>query len=137
MGARRLLLVLGMLWALPCTVVGAVPACVVIALGGSARRVGRTLEVALSDRGTAVPSWVCGLRWSAITFGHIIIGSSHEVLAVLRPHEQAHVRQYEMLGLLFFIAYPVASLLAWLRGNRPYRDNYFERRAVDRALRVR
>lgn len=128
--AGRLLLVLRLLWALPCSALGALLALIVIALGGSTRRVGHTLEIALSDSQAAVPLWAHRLRHSAITFGHVIIGESHEVLALVRPHERVHVRQYELLGPLFFVAYPVSSLLAWLQGGCPYRDNYFERQAL-------
>jgi hypothetical protein len=122
--------VLGFLWALPCSAVGAVLALVVMALGGSARRAGHTLEVALAVDHAAVPRWARGLGYSAITFGHVIVGQSHEALAELRIHERVHVRQYEVLGPLFFVAYPLSSLLAWLPGRCPYRGNWFERQAV-------
>lgn len=105
----------------------------VLAAGGSARRVGSTIEVALAARHRGVPVWAHGFRFSAITFGHVILGQSHEVLAVLRPHERVHVRQYERLGLLFFIAYPGSSLLALARGRCPYRDNRFEKQAFAEA----
>lgn len=121
---------LGLLWAAPCSAVGAVLGLVAIALGGSARRAGHTIEVGLSLRQADVPRWARGLRTSAITFGHVIVGQSHEVLAALRAHERVHVRQYEQLGPLFFVAYPASSLLAWLRGGCPYHGNHFERQAV-------
>ena len=44
-----------------------------------------------------------------------------------------HVRQYERWGPLMGPAYLLASLVAWLRGRRPYRDNPFERQAFDEA----
>jgi hypothetical protein len=50
-------------------------------------------------------------------------------LQAIRSHEHVHVRQYERWGLFFFLAYPLASLLALLAGQRPYFDNVFERAA--------
>ena len=131
---HRARFLIGLLWALPCSAVGALLALVVICLGGSARRIGHTVEVGLSDNQSGVPRWARDLRFSAITFGHFIIGESHDVLAVLRRHERVHVRQYEVLGLFFFLAYPAASLLAWLRGRSAYHGNYFERQAVAQSL---
>jgi hypothetical protein len=42
------------------------------------------------------------------------------------PHELAHVKQWERLGTLMFLAYPLASLWALLCGRHYYLDNYFE-----------
>jgi hypothetical protein len=105
----------------------------IIALGGSARRVGHTIEFALAVKQQHAPAWACRLSFSAITFGHVIAGQSHEVLAVLRPHERVHVRQYELLGPVFFLAYPASSLLALIRGQCPYRGNSFEQQAFAQA----
>ncbi len=66
------------------------------------------------------------MPFAAMTFGHVILGVSHEELARLRAHELVHVRQYERLGVLFFAAYPLASLVAWARGGCPYLGNRFE-----------
>jgi hypothetical protein len=122
--------VLRLLWVLPCSGVGLALALVLLAAGGSARRVGPTLEVALAPHSHQLPPWVQRLRFAGITFGHVILGHSHEVLAVLRAHERAHVRQYEAWGVFFFLAYPAASGLAWWRGQCPYAGNRFERQAV-------
>jgi len=65
----------------------------------------------------------------AMTLGHTILGCTPATLDRARNHEQVHVRQYECWGPLFLPAYLIASLLAWSRGERPYRDNYFERQA--------
>jgi hypothetical protein len=65
----------------------------------------------------------------------VILGISRAELARLRAHEQVHVRQYELLGPLFLLAYPAASLLAWLRGQCPYAGNAFERHACREAER--
>ena len=118
-----------LLWVAPCSLVGLVGAIPVLCAGGSMRRVGHTLEVALASRQRDVPVRLRGLHFGAITLGHVIVGQSHELLERLRAHERVHVGQYERLGLLFFVAYGAASLVAWCRGECPYRDNHFERQA--------
>ena len=133
MNAQLAQLLLRLLWAMPCTLIGALLGMAVIGLGGSVRRVGHTFEVALCLSQQQTPCWVRRLGFSAITLGHIIVGQSHEVLAVLRAHEWVHVRQYELLGPLFFVAYPAASLLALLRGQCPYYGNAFEKQAFVKA----
>ena len=131
-GAGRLL---PRLWALPCTLVGLVAAAPVLLAGGSARRVEGVLEVGLRPLQAGLPRRVRALPFGAITLGHVVIGQSHELLARLRPHEQVHVRQYEQLGALFLLAYPLASLWVWARGGHLYHDNLFERQAEARAHR--
>jgi hypothetical protein len=98
----RILLLLRVLWALPCSLVGALLGIVIVAVGGSARRVDHTIEVALAVEQPHTPAWARQIRFSAITLGHVIVGQSHEALAVLRAHERVHVKQYELLGPLFF-----------------------------------
>jgi hypothetical protein len=97
--------------------------------GGSARRAGRTLEVALGDGAVPLPRWCCHVPFAAITLGQVIVGLRHDLLGTLRAHEREHVRQVERWGALFLVAYPLASVLAWIQGGRPYRDNCFERAA--------
>jgi hypothetical protein len=130
---RRILPLLRVLWALPCSTVGALLGVAVIAVGGSARRVDHTIEVALAAEQQHTPAWARRLRFSAITLGHVIVGQSHEALAALRAHERVHVQQYERLGPLFLVAYPGASLWALIRGRCPYRGNWFERQAFAQA----
>ena len=120
---------LRLLWALPCSVVGLALAVPVLCMGGTVRRVEHTLEVALASHQRQLPNWASQLPFAGITFGHVVLGQSHEVLAALRPHERVHVKQYERLGLLFFVAYPASSLVALLRGQCPYRGNRFEQEA--------
>jgi hypothetical protein len=50
-----------------------------------------------------------------------------------RAHERAHVRQAERWGPFFLPAYFLASVLVAARGGHYYRDNRFERDAVDVA----
>lgn len=131
--STRLRRALAIVWASPCSFVGVLLGMAVLALRGSTRRVGPTLEVALRGDERDVPPWADKLPFAAITFGHVIVGRSHAALAALRAHERVHVRQYERLGPLFLIAYPASSLLALSRGRCPYRGNRFEREAFGLA----
>ena len=116
-------------WAAPCSFVGLLLTLVAILSGATARIDGGALEVA----GGRISPWVSrlprGLRFSAITFGHVILGVSHASLAIHRAHEHVHVRQYEQWGVLFFPLYCGSSLIQFLRGRNPYMDNHFEREA--------
>lgn len=104
-------------WAAPLTALGFAAAL----LGGVRPRwdAEAAAWVAESVRGPA--------RWflrqqgaSAATIGHVVIVRGEWPGAVLLAHEAQHARQQERLGLLFGLAYPVASAL-W-----GYRDNPFE-----------
>ena len=116
--------VLRYLWAAPCTLVGMLLVAPALLAGyATASIVEGIVEVGLVSA-----SWRTRrlLPFNAITFGHLVFGTSTQVLARLRRHEQAHVRQYEQWGPLFFLAYPASSAWQWLRGRRAYRDNWFE-----------
>ena len=67
---------------------------------------------------------------SAITFGHVVLGTSRAALAATRTHERVHVRQYERWGPLFIPLYLASSLWAALCGGHAYYDNRFEREAI-------
>jgi hypothetical protein len=97
--------------------------------GATARVDGEALEVAGGRFGPRISRLPRGLRFSAITFGHVILGVSHAALAIHRAHEHVHVRQYERWGILFFPLYCGSSLVQLLRGRNPYLDNRFEREA--------
>ncbi|MBS0328817.1 hypothetical protein [Thiobacillus sp.] len=118
------------LWALPVTLLGVLAALAARGSGGAIRQVEGVLEVA-----GGWPAWVLrrGFPFSgpvvAITLGHVVLGVSSSVLAATRMHERAHVRQFERWGVFLLMLYPLAGLLAWLRGGNPYRDNLFEREA--------
>jgi hypothetical protein len=113
-------------WAAPCTLVGLALAGLVLLLGGSGRLVEGSYEAAVCRRRQEAGRALMAMRFRAITFGHVIVGISHEDLHQYRAHERVHVRQYELLGPLFFLAYPLASLWQLVRGRDPYRDNCFE-----------
>lgn len=125
-----MLRVLLYLWALPVTLLGMLVAFIARGSGGTLLRVDGVLEVA-----GGWPAWVlrrglpfCGAV-AAITLGHVVVGVSLDALTATRGHERAHVRQFERWGVLLLLLYPLAGLLAWVRGGDPYRDNLFEREA--------
>ena len=112
------------LWAAPCTLVGLLFAALPLLLGfAGARIVDDVIEIHLRDAARLTRR--C-LPFNAITFGHCVLGLDAACLDRLRPHEHAHVRQYERWGVLFFLAYPLASAWQLLRGKRAYYDNSFE-----------
>lgn len=70
---------------------------------------------------------------SAMTLGHVVLARDAFLLELTRSHERVHVRQAERWGPLFIPAYLIGSVVAGLRGKRPYMDNPFEREAYDSA----
>jgi hypothetical protein len=62
----------------------------------------------------------------AITLGHAIIGVDPEALDDCRTHEQIHVRQFELWGPFFLVAYTGCSVYLWLRNRDYYFENPFE-----------
>jgi hypothetical protein len=70
---------------------------------------------------------------SAMTLGHVVIARDARLLDLTRAHERVHVRQAERWGPLFIPLYLGASLIAWLKGDDPYKDNVFEREAFERS----
>jgi len=118
---------LAYLWAAPASLVGAFLAASVICGHGQARWHSGVLEVA-----GGLPGWLLSRRLplsgsvAAITFGHVVLACSVTALEETRRNERVHVAQYERWGPLFLIAYPIASLWAWVRGKHPYLGNVFE-----------
>ena len=121
------------LWAGPATAIGLALAGIACLFGATARVEQGVLEVA----GGRLAKWMgflpCSMRILAITFGHVVLGVSHSVLAQERTHEHAHVRQYERWGVLFFPLYLGSSGAQLVRGRHPYHDNAFERQACQQA----
>ena len=130
---RRLLRLLGFVWASPWTMVGLAVGLLGLATGGRARRRGRVVEF----YGGAV-TWMLrnltqGEFTLAMTLGHTILGQTDAALDISREHEMVHVRQYERWGPFFIPAYLGCSLVLFVAGRRAYRDNPFEREAYDEA----
>ena len=128
---RRLLGILGVLWALPWTLFGLLLGLIGLLTGGHVQRRGRTLEFwggaipKMLDRGPLVSGII------AITFGHVILAATEAAHDVCRSHELVHVRQYERWGPLFIPAYLLCSLALWIRGRDAYRENPFEMEAYN------
>ena len=120
------------LWPLPWTLLG-------LLLGGLACLAGARVRVeqgAVEFSGGRFGAWASASEGgvgpfgvTAITLGHVILGSSAALLDTLRAHEQVHVRQYERWGPFFVPAYLASSLWQGVCGRHPYRDNRFERPA--------
>ncbi len=114
-------------WALPATLIGAALVMLALISGGRARVHKGVWEASGGLPGKLLAN---GMPFSgpvaAITFGHVVLGNCEDSLCSTRAHEREHVRQYERWGILFFPAYLIAGLIAWIRGGDAYRDNAFE-----------
>ena len=122
------------LWPSPWTVLGLLLGLLVCALGGRCRRVQGALEISGGRLGAWAGAGVGPFGVTALTLGHVILGSSAQMLDGLRAHEQVHVRQYERWGMFFVPAYLGSSLWQLLHGRHVYRDNCFEREAFGAEL---
>ncbi len=116
-------------WASPASMVGLLLAAFALLLGARWRPIAGAIEVCGGRLHRLIALVPEGMRFGAITFGHVIIGLDDRVLERARSHEHVHVAQYERWGLLFFPLYLGSSLLQLARGRDPYRDNCFEAEA--------
>ncbi len=130
----RVARVLAYVWALPTTLVGAGFAAAAAATGGKAALVDGVLEAHGGVLDVMLRRLV-PLRGgaSAMALGHVVVARNAGCLERTRAHERAHVRQAERWGVLFVPAYFVSSLVAAARGGHYYRDNRFERDALEKA----
>ena len=130
---QLLSLILKFLWASPYTLLGLFIGAIGLCSGGRAQVKGRTIEF----YGGAVKWFVTHLPHGqftlAITLGHTILGQTDASLDIARDHEMVHVRQFERWGPLMGPAYLLSSLVLWIIGRQPYRDNPFEREAYGEA----
>ena len=117
----RLLRWARVLWASPNSLIGLLFGLLLLPLGARMRRVDGVLEIA-ARRQRPRRRW----PFTAITFGHVIVGTHAQELERLRAHEQVHVRQCERWGPLFLPAYLLAGAWQWMRGRNAYWDNPFE-----------
>lgn len=125
--AGRVLRFARYIWAAPATIVGLGLAAFACLLGATVRVREGVIEVAggrLAAYARSVPQ---ATQFLAITFGHVVLGLSHAVLAQERAHEHVHVRQYERWGVLFFPLYLGSSAWQLVMGRHPYWHNWFER----------
>lgn len=120
-----LLLVCQVIWTAPNTLLGLLIGVLNLLAGGRMRwRIG-----AIECSGGIVRRLFGGIpnrRIIAMTLGHVILGIDEDALESVTNHERVHVRQYERWGVLFLPAYAIASIVAWRRGQDPYRGNMFE-----------
>ena len=116
-----------LLWASPWSLLGLSVGLLVLMTGGRSRVRGPVIEFhgglisRLFERFPATPI--------AMTLGHVLLGRSAAALDIAYTHELVHVRQYERWGPAFVPVYLTWSLVLWLQGKDPYRDNPFERQA--------
>ncbi|MEQ8791879.1 MAG: hypothetical protein RIC55_36820 [Pirellulaceae bacterium] len=128
---RTVLKSLGVLWALPYTLLGMLIGCVGLCTGGRVQRKGWVLEFYGGGTKWFVTHLPGGQFTLALTLGHTVLGQSEATLDIARNHELVHVRQFERWGLMMGPAYLLSSLVLWIVGRRPYLDNPFEREAYD------
>jgi hypothetical protein len=130
---RTVILLLGMLWASPYTLLGLVIGVAGLCTGGRARLRGPTVEFYGGLVQRLVACLPPGPGVMAITLGHTILGQSAAALDAAREHELVHVRQFQRWGPLMGPAYLLSSLVLWMRGRNAYRDNPFEKEAYGEA----
>ena len=109
------------LWASPNTLIGLALGLLLLPFGARPRIVDGAIEIA-ARRAPPRRRW----PFTAITFGHVVLGTHAGELQRLRAHERVHVRQCERWGPLFLAAYLLAGAWQWLRGRDAYWDNPFE-----------
>jgi len=132
---HRLLRALFYLWASPYTLLGLLIGLLGLCTGGHAR----VRRPVVQFYGGAV-KWLVrnvlpnGQYVLGFTLGHVVLGQAGAGLDISYDHELVHVRQFERWGPLMGPAYLLCSLVLWLQGRRPYRDNPFEREAYGDAV---
>jgi hypothetical protein len=122
-------------WAGPNTLLGLAAGLVMLVFGAAARRIQGAIEFSGGAIGLLLSSRLQPFRFQAVTFGHVILGTSAAALAGAREHEQVHVRQYERWGPFFLPAYLASSVWQLVTGRHVYHDNYFERQAIESCAR--
>lgn len=120
---------LGMVWALPLTLLGLVLAVPVLVRRGRCHYLVASNTPALLISGPLADLMLERHPFgpmSAMAIGHIVIAQQHGMTPRIIIHELAHVRQAAWLGLLFPFIYIAASGWAALRGQDAYWYNFFE-----------
>lgn len=114
------------LWCGPVSLLALLPALAIRATGGRWVTSHGLLEV--SGGQAYLWLWVLSplMPIDGITLGQIVLYRDADPGLRLRRHEQAHVRQWEQWGLVFPLAYALASVHAGLSGRGFYRGNRFE-----------
>ena len=132
--ARTFITILAIIWASPYTLLGLLLGFIGLCSGGHARIRGRVVEFYGGGVKWLLQQFFFGEGAMAFTLGHTILGQTDAALDICRDHEMVHVRQFERWGPLMGPAYMGCSLVLWLRGRRPYRENPFEREAFEEGV---
>jgi hypothetical protein len=122
---------LAILWASPYTLLGLLLGLTGICTGGRARIRGHVIEFYGGSVKWLLQQLFFGEGAMAFTLGHTVLGQTDAALDICHAHELVHVRQFERWGPMMGPAYLGCSLVLWLSGRRPYRDNPFERQAYE------
>jgi hypothetical protein len=116
----------GYLWAFPVTLLGLLLALLAVATGGVIRKRGGVLEAWGGAVGSLLRGSPLHHGGAAMTLGHVVLARDIECLEQSRPHELAHVRQFERWGPLLLPVYWLVSAWLWCRGYHPYLDHPLE-----------
>jgi hypothetical protein len=122
---------LAIVWASPYTLLGLLLGAIGLLSGGRVHIRCGVIEFYGGFVKWMLQQFFFGEGAMALTLGHTVLGQTDAALDICREHELVHVRQYERWGPLMGPAYMGCSLVLWLKGQRPYRDNPFERQAYD------
>jgi len=126
---RSLVLVLGIVWALPLTAVGLLLALPVMMWRGQVNLVRSQRAPALLFSGPLADYLLERHPFGAMcamAIGHVVIAERSSLTRRILTHELAHVRQAACWGILFPAVYLAASAWALLRGQDAYWNNVFE-----------
>lgn len=125
----RIATLLGILWALPLTLAGAILVMLpTLFLRGRVDVVMRPTP-ALLVRGPLADRLLEHHPFGAMcamAIGHIVIAQRQGLTARILTHELAHVRQAAHWGFVFPLVYIAASAWALLQGEDAYWSNHFE-----------
>lgn len=119
---------LGVLWALPLTLVGMLLALPILLWRGKVHFV-RTTTPAMMVSGPVADYMLNRHPFGpmcAMAIGHVVIAEERGLTPQVLTHELAHVRQAACWGILFPIVYLAASVWAVLHGQDAYWHNVFE-----------
>jgi hypothetical protein len=119
------------LWASPYTLIGLCIGFVGLIFGSRVRRKGRAIEFYDGGVKWFMHQLPFGQFSLVLTLGHVILGQTEAALEISRTHETVYIYQYERWGPFTVPAYYLASIYVWLLGKRFYRDNPFEREAIE------
>lgn len=118
----------GIVWALPLTLLGMLLLLPILARGGQLRLISLPTPALLVSGSLAdylLDHHPYGAM-CAMAIGHIVIANQRDLTPRILVHELAHVRQAACWGIVFPFAYLAASGWALMRGQDAYWHNIFE-----------